>query len=163
IHFHGVHDIPNRVDGVPDITQPPIKPGKTYDYRFVAKTQSVGMYHSHYNAQKQVVNGLLGPFLVGEVPTPNNIRPTQEIPMVLNDAGSIGLSINGKSFPATAPIVANVGDWIEIHYMNEGLMVHPMHTHGFEQWVIARDGIKLDSPYYADTLNIAPGERFTVL
>ena len=40
--------------------------------------------------------------------------------MVLNDAGAIGFSLNGKSFPATAPIVGNRGDWIEIHYSNEG-------------------------------------------
>lgn len=163
IHFHGIQDTPNSVDGVPDITQPPIKPGKTYTYTFTAPTQSVGMYHSHYDAQKQVVNGLLGPFIVGDVPTPNGVKPTQEIPMVLNDAGTIGLSLNGKSFPATAPIVAKQGEWIEIHYMNEGLQIHPMHTHGFQQWVIARDGTKLDSPYYADTVTVAPGERYTVL
>ena len=71
--------------------------------------------------------------------------------MVLNDAGVIGLSLNGKSFPATAPIVAKVGDWIEVHYMNEGLQIHPMHLHEFPQLVIAKDGIPLDQPYYADT------------
>ncbi len=31
--------------------------------------------------------------------------------MMLNDAGTIGLSLNGKSFPATAPIVAKLGDY----------------------------------------------------
>ncbi len=30
--------------------------------------------------------------------------------MVLNDAGVIGLSLNGKSFPATAPVMAKVGE-----------------------------------------------------
>ena len=30
--------------------------------------------------------------------------------MVLNDAGVIGLSLNGKSFPATAPVIAKVGE-----------------------------------------------------
>jgi manganese oxidase len=49
--------------------------------------------------------------------------------MVLNDAGAIGLSLNGKSFPATEPITANVGDWTLVHYMNEGLQSHPMHPH----------------------------------
>ena len=29
--------------------------------------------------------------------------------MVLNDAGVIGFSLNGKSFPATAPIVVEPG------------------------------------------------------
>ena len=45
--------------------------------------------------------------------------------MVLNDAGVIGLTLNGKSFPATAPIVAKQGEWVEIHYLNEGLHAAP--------------------------------------
>ena len=32
--------------------------------------------------------------------------------MVLNDAGVIGLTLNGKSFPATEPIVLETGDWV---------------------------------------------------
>ena len=83
--------------------------------------------------------------------------------MVLNDAGVIGLSLDGKSFPATTPIVADVGDWIRVTYFNEGLQVHPMHLHGFEQIVFAKDGEPLDQPYAADTILVAPGERYTVL
>ena len=83
--------------------------------------------------------------------------------MVLNDAGTIGLSLNGKSFPATAPIVANQGDWILVHYLNEGLLSHPMHQHQFPQLVVAKDGIPLDEPYWVDTINVAPGERYTVI
>ena len=30
--------------------------------------------------------------------------------MVLNDAGVIGFSLNGKSFPATAPVIAKQGE-----------------------------------------------------
>ena len=66
--------------------------------------------------------------------------------MVVNDAGVIGLSLNGKSFPATAPIVADEGDWITVTYFNEGMQVHPMHLHGFEQIVYAKDGEPLDQP-----------------
>ena len=38
-----------------------------------------------------------------------------------------------------------------------------MHLHGFEQIVIAKDGEPLDTPYAADTILVAPGERYTVL
>ena len=69
VHFHGV-DIPNALDGVPDITQPPIKPGATYVYEWTTQdTPAVGMYHSHHNAQVQVPNGLFAAFLIGRVPT----------------------------------------------------------------------------------------------
>ena len=83
--------------------------------------------------------------------------------MVLNDAGVIGYSLNGKSFPATAPITASTGDWILVHYFNEGSQIHPMHLHQFDQVVVAKDGFPLDTPYLADTVNVAPGERYSVL
>ena len=83
--------------------------------------------------------------------------------MVLNDAGVIGLSLNGKSFPATEPYAVNNGDWILVHYLNEGMQTHPMHQHQFPQLVVAKDGIPLDNPYFADTVNVSPGERYSVL
>ena len=83
--------------------------------------------------------------------------------MVLNDAGAIGLSLNGKSFPATAPVMAAPGETVEIHYFNEGLQIHPMHLHGIPQLVVAKDGFPLPQPYTVDTLNVAPGERYTVI
>jgi FtsP/CotA-like multicopper oxidase with cupredoxin domain len=83
--------------------------------------------------------------------------------MVLNDAGVIGLSLNGKSFPATQPYTGNVGDWVLVNYFNEGTQIHPMHQHQFDQIVVAKDGFVLDAPYATDTINVAPGERYTVL
>src|ERR1044072_365050 len=129
------------MDGVPDITQEPIKPGATFAYEFTAQGPAVGMYHSHQNAVVQVPNGLAGAFLIGQEPTPGGVKVSQEIPMMLNDAGTIGLTLQGKSFPATAPIVTKLGDNIMIHYLNEGVMAHPMHLHGMIQTVIAKDGI----------------------
>jgi FtsP/CotA-like multicopper oxidase with cupredoxin domain len=163
IHFHGI-TVPNDMDGVPDITQAPVKPGETFTYDFVAaQSQEVGMYHSHHHAEHQVPDGLMGAFLVGSEPVPAGVTVAQQVPMVLNDAGVIGLSLNGKSFPATAPVVAKLGDWVEIQYMNEGLQIHPMHLHGMPQLVIAKDGYPVPAPYDVDTLDVAPGERYTVL
>ena len=95
--------------------------------------------------------------------TAADLEVAQEIPMVLNDAGTIGLSLNGKSFPATEPYVATEGDWLVYHYYNEGLQIHPMHQHGVPQLVVAKDGFPLPQPYFADTVNVAPGERYSVL
>jgi len=162
IHFHGI-TVPNAMDGVPDVTQPPVKPGESFTYDFVAAAgPEVGMYHSHHHAEHQVPDGLMGAFLVGEEPNEGNAI-SQELPMVLNDAGVIGLTLNGKSFPATAPVVAKLGDWVEIHYMNEGMQIHPMHLHGLPQLVVAKDGFPVPAPYKVDTLDVAPGERYTVL
>ena len=83
--------------------------------------------------------------------------------MVLNDAGVIGLSLNGKSFPATQPYTGKVGDTVMVNYFNEGLLAHPMHLHQPVGWIIAKDGKELLVPMPGDTINIAPGERYTVL
>jgi FtsP/CotA-like multicopper oxidase with cupredoxin domain len=173
IHVHGVN-VPNSMDGVAPITQNRVEPGESFTYAFTADEVSVAMYHAHHMADMTVPNGLLGMFYVGDVPMPAgqtigdevipaDLEVSQQIPMVLNDAGVIGLSLNGKSFPATAPVVGNRGDWVEITYANEGTQIHPMHLHQFDQIVVAKDGFTLDHPYVVDTLNVAPGERYTVL
>jgi len=176
VHWHGVRT-PNDQDGVAPITQDLIEPnGGTFTYEFTAEEDAIGMYHAHNHAQTQVVNGMFGVFRIGDNPIPYGATvsgvtlPTEEemnvvldIPMVLNDAGVIGLSLNGKSFPATEPMVVDQGDWVSLTYYNEGLQVHPMHLHQFPQLVYAKDGVPLDEPYWVDTLNVAPGERFTVL
>jgi FtsP/CotA-like multicopper oxidase with cupredoxin domain len=162
-HPHGVRRHPNAADGVGFITQDPIRPGETWTVEFVAEELSVGMYHGHDMGIHQVPNGLAGAFLVGEVPLPEGWEIVSEEVMFLNDAGNIGFSLNGKSFPATAPYVLEQGQAMMVHYMNEGLMSHPMHLHNNRQLVIAKDGFPLESPYYADTLSVAPGERYTVL
>ena len=33
MHWHGVR-LPNAMDGVPHLTQPPVAPGASFDYRF---------------------------------------------------------------------------------------------------------------------------------
>ncbi len=162
VHWHGLQ-VPNDMDGVSDVTQDPIKPGATFTYAFDATRQMVGWYHSHHDGTKQVTNGLYGAFIIGELPVPAGVKISQEIPMELQDTGTIGLTINGKSFPATAPIRAHLGDWVEIHYVNAGTQAHPMHLHGLDQLVIAKDGFPLPQPYRADTVEVAPGERYTVL
>ena len=161
IHFHGL-ELPNDQDGVPFITQPPVKPGQSYTYEFTVPNAGSHMYHSHHNAAKQVGLGLLGAFIV----EPKRARAIEKADvdyvMILND-GAHGYTFNGKSFPATEPIVAKLGQKVRIRYMNEGMMIHPMHLHGMHQTVIAKDGWDQPAPWKCDTLNIAPGERWDVI
>ena len=173
LHLHGVR-VPNAMDGVDPYTQKPIEPGATFTYEWTATEPSVGMYHSHHNAQVQVPNGLAGAILIGDWKTiamaaaggrtndANNVAE-QEVVMVLNDSGTIGLSLNGKSFPATSPYSLEIGESMVVHYYNEGNMTHPMHLHQPSGLVVAKDGKVLESPFWADTLNVAPGERWTVV
>jgi FtsP/CotA-like multicopper oxidase with cupredoxin domain len=166
IHFHGL-EVPVSQDGVPYVTNKgPVLPGESRDYIFTAQsTPATGMYHSHHDAEHQVPDGLVGAFLVGGEPIPGGFSapPQGNQMMVLNDAGAIGLSLNGKSFPATLPVMAKVGETVEVTYYNEGLQIHPMHLHGIPQTVIAQDGFPLPQPHQEDTVMVAPGQRVTVL
>ena len=62
IHFHGLIT-PNAMDGVPFITQLPVKPGQVFTYEFVARPAGTHMYHSHHGPD-QITKGLLGAFIV---------------------------------------------------------------------------------------------------
>ena len=166
IHFHGQR-LPNKMDGVPHITQDPIEPGASFTYEFVARTTGSHMYHSHHNATDQVGRGLLGAFIVQ--PKDPALRydqlygATQDIVWISNDTLG-GFTINGRGFPATAPIVAKVGEKIVVRFMNEGIMMHPWHLHGQPMRVVARDGYPLGSAAFTcDTLGVNPGERWDVV
>ncbi len=76
--------------------------------------------------------------------------------------------MNGKGWPdtmmdPTTSVNATVGQTVLVRLINTGYAVHSMHTHGFHFQVIGTDGRKLDSPYYKDTLLVAPGERYDVM
>jgi FtsP/CotA-like multicopper oxidase with cupredoxin domain len=166
IHFHG-QKLPNAMDGVPFLTQDPIAPGGTFSYEFEARTPGSHMYHSHHNATDQVGRGLLGAFIVQpRDPAQRYDRlynVSQDIIWISNDALG-GFTINGRGFPATAPIVATLGDTIAIRFMNEGNMMHPWHLHGMPMRVVARDGWPLGSAAFTcDTLGVNPGERWDVI
>ncbi|MBM3933772.1 MAG: copper oxidase [SAR202 cluster bacterium] len=158
IHFHGVK-VPNSMDGVPGITQPLVKPGESFTYEFTVTHTGTHMYHSHMNGANQISGGLMGAFIISSDQDP--LAAHEEL-MVVND-GPLGYTLNGKGFPATQPIVAKLGSEVRIRYMNEGLQIHPMHLHGMNQTVIAKDGILLKDPYEVNTLLVAPGETFDVI
>jgi len=180
LHFHGM-TVPNAQDGVPYVTQDAIMPGEYWTYEFTVKDPpGMYVYHSHFNSTEQVGAGLYGAFMVqpqggawpyraanvndqtGAVTMGAPVTIDDEQTLFLGD-GPLGYVLNGKSFPATTPIVANQGDWVLIHMANDGSMLHPMHLHGYHFEVVAQDGFPLENPYMADTLVVAPGQRFDVL
>ncbi len=163
VHFHG-QDVPNAMDGVPHFTQDPIMPGDSFTYEVTATPSGSHMYHSHHNATDQVGRGLLGAFIVQPRDAAQRYDrlygATQDIVWISNDTLG-GFTINGRGFPATAPIVAKLGDTIVIRFMNEGVMMHPWHLHGMPMRIVARDGYQLGSAAFTcDTLGVNPGERW---
>ncbi|QNG17848.1 multicopper oxidase family protein [Rhodococcus triatomae] len=61
LHWHGIR-IRNDMDGAAPVTQPPIRPGTTFDYSFVVPDPGTHWYHSHSGLQAD--RGLFGAFVV---------------------------------------------------------------------------------------------------
>jgi len=58
------------MDGVAGLTQPPIKPGESFNYQFTPPDSGTYWYHSHVNAYEQIGRGLYGPLIVDEADPP---------------------------------------------------------------------------------------------
>jgi FtsP/CotA-like multicopper oxidase with cupredoxin domain len=165
LHFHGV-TLPNEMDGVPYVTQPPIMPGGSWTYEFpIEDPPGYYDYHSHFNSTEQVDRGLYGALIVeppgGRWRDVYGVEPDVETTVFIGD-GTLGYNINGKGFPATLPAIAEQGEDVLYHMANEGQLLHPMHLHGFHFEVVGIDGFPLapDDRYMLDTLVVAPGARY---
>ncbi len=63
IHFHGIR-VPNAMDGVPGVTQLPIKPGEIFVYEFTPKDPGTYWFHPHIRGHEQLEKGLYGGIIV---------------------------------------------------------------------------------------------------
>ncbi len=78
MHWHGLF-LPNRMDGVPYLTQMPIKPGGKYLYKFPIVQHGTHWYHSHSKLQEQI--GMYGSFIMNK----RNEWDIPTIPVVLSE------------------------------------------------------------------------------
>lgn len=189
IHSHGLL-VPKRMDGVPpahgmahhdmDATEvmQPVKPGETFTYEYIARPAGTHFYHCHVDTNEHLNRGMAGALIViPRVPEPH---VHQEIVMLLQEwnsryaqTGQPGnprevydcdfFTINGKSFPETDQIKAQIGDVIRIRFINAGSQPHFMHLHGHTFLVTHKDGIPLVEPQEMDTVPVGPGERVDIL
>lgn len=65
VHWHGIR-LPNAMDGVPVLTQPPIAPGERFTYEFALPDAGTFFYHPHQRSHEQVARGLAGALIVEE-------------------------------------------------------------------------------------------------
>jgi FtsP/CotA-like multicopper oxidase with cupredoxin domain len=89
---------------------------------------------------------------------------TLDIGFGFYDGQPVGVwKINGRTFPDTPMQMVREGDLVKVTLVNRSLAEHPMHLHGHHMLVLGRDGRpSTGSPWWADTLNVAPGERYEV-
>ncbi|MBN8611552.1 MAG: copper oxidase [Deltaproteobacteria bacterium] len=154
IHWHGVV-LPNGMDGVSALNQPPIPPGETWTYEFDLRHPGTFMYHSHFDEMTQIALGCVGMFIVhpsrprGAWVDRDFVMMTHEWtidvgtsrpdPTAMNDFNV--LTFNGKIFPATQPLLVGTNERVRIRLGNLSPMDHhPIHIHGLWFEETATDG-----------------------
>jgi manganese oxidase len=178
IHWHGLH-VPNSMDGVPPLTQAPIEPGQTFTYEFPASHAGTFMYHSHLNSVEQIDRGLYGPLIIDPA-TPTRARFDKDFMMMLSawntnaaaggEHGGMNMdynyfTVNGKAFPANEPWMVREGDLVRVRLINISNVVHPMHLHGGDFTVVAKDGepIRPNLQQTMNTLAVNAGETYDIV
>jgi FtsP/CotA-like multicopper oxidase with cupredoxin domain len=81
VHWHGIR-LPNEMDGVPYVTQPPVEPGASFFYEFDLTDAGTFWYHPHIQSSEQVGRGLYGPLIVEER---EPVRVDRELVWMLDD------------------------------------------------------------------------------
>jgi FtsP/CotA-like multicopper oxidase with cupredoxin domain len=155
IHWHGQR-LPNGMDGVAGLTQPPIQPGKTFVYEFVAKRPGTFMYHPHADEMTQMAMGMMGFWvthpkakhpLIDEVDrdfvfllNAYDIEPGAYTPKIMTMLDFNLWSWNSRIFPGIDSLNVRQGDKVRIRMGNLTMTNHPMHVHGHEFVVTGTDG-----------------------
>ncbi|MGW3424069.1 multicopper oxidase family protein [Streptomyces phaeochromogenes] len=77
--------------------------------------------------------------------------------------GFVSSMINGRLYPAVPTLEVAEGDQVRVRIANRSVNDHPLHLHGHRVRVLSRGGESATgSPWWTDTLNIAPGEVFEI-
>jgi len=153
VHWHGVL-LPSGMDGVSGLTQPAIRPGKTFVYEFVLQRSGTFMYHPHADEMTQMAMGMMGMFIV-HPKDPRQMKVDRDFVFLLNaydvDPGSATPKVNtmldfnlwtwnSRAFPGIDPLVARTGDRVRIRMGNLTMTSHPIHLHGPHFEVTGTDG-----------------------
>ena len=177
IHWHGIRT-PNLMDGVPYITQPPVKSGSQHAYQFECADAGTYWYHPHFNSEGQIGRGLCGAIVVEE---DKPIEVDRDLVWVLSDwrisrdmklvedfgqlhdrshSGRLGnvSTVNGK---IESKINVRPGERLRLRIINTATA--RIFSPAFENlsgWIVALDGHPVEPrPIGQEKSYIAPGNR----
>ena len=181
VHWHGVR-LDNQFDGVPDVTQAPVPPGGSFDYRVHFRDAGIYWYHPHVREDIQQDLGLYGNILVAAPGAAWLPRVDREEVLALDD---IILDDQGLlPYGADAPTHALLGRWGNVFLVNgeprhaltvrrgdvvrfyltnvSNARVYNVAFGGALMKVVASDGGKFERESWAASVVIAPAERYVV-
>jgi hypothetical protein len=150
MHWHGF-DIPFDMDGGPGLSQDQISPGGRFVYEFTLQQEGTYFYHSHMAMQEML--GMIGAFIMHpkeayDPPVDKDfaiilqeyaILPNNPTPNTMNMEFN-WLTLNGKSGPASTPLIVRHGDRVRLRLINLGMDHHPVHLHGHQFVITGTEG-----------------------
>jgi len=156
-HWHGIR-LPNAMDGVPGLTQPPIRPGEQFVYEFTPPDAGTFWYHPHADSLQQLGRGMAGALIVEE---PQPVVVDRDVVWMLSDwrltgdaqiapgfgngmeaamAGRVGntVTINGR---LSQEVSVRAGERLRLRLVNAALArIMSLRFEGHRPVVIAIDG-----------------------
>lgn len=178
VHWHGIR-LPIAMDGVPGISQSPIKPGESFTYDFSPPDAGTFWYHPHADSLQQLGRGLSGVLIVEERLPPSVDR---DLVWLLADwrlddngriAGGFGntmdammsgrvgnlATLNGRLSQGEA---AQTGERVRLRLINGALArIMALRFEGHRPVVVALDGQPCD-PHEPDNGRILLGPAMRV-
>jgi FtsP/CotA-like multicopper oxidase with cupredoxin domain len=184
LHWHGVR-IDNSMDGVVGLTQKPVMPGASYDYRFKIPDAGLYLYHPYVApfTSEQFARGLYGLLIVDEPAPPQVDRDfalmiddwrLDEQGLMIQDfgnpadvggSGRIGAAITANAHPAPITEAFAPGSRIRLRLANVATARFMFVTfEGFKPLIMAIDGQPCD-PFepVRRTIPVGPGARFDLM
>ncbi len=173
VHFHGLR-LDSMMDGAANHGDS-IRPGESFEARFIARDPGVFWYHPHVHADEQIERGMYGVLVVRD----RAAEPGERI-FVLDDvnveggeivvtptmedleAGRVGdrLLVNGGEPASLLVAPGSVERWTFISAANARHLVLRLEGSTFD--IVAGDAFTLPVRRPATELLIAPGERWTI-
>jgi FtsP/CotA-like multicopper oxidase with cupredoxin domain len=157
VHWHGIR-LPNAMDGVPGLTQPPIKPGEQFVYEFTPPDAGTFWYHPHADSLQQLGRGMAGALIVEE---PEPVPVDRDILWMLSDwrltsgaqiasgfgnameagmSGRVGNTVTLNS-AVSEDVLVRAGERIRLRLVNAALArIMALRFEGHRPLVIAIDG-----------------------
>jgi FtsP/CotA-like multicopper oxidase with cupredoxin domain len=184
VHWHGLR-VPNSMDGVPHVTQAPIRPGETFLYEFPLPDAGTYWYHPHLASYEQVARGLYGLLIVEER---EPITVDRDVAWVLSDfrlnrdasqrddfgslfdlthGGRVGntVTVNGAYTLKGGTFAVRSGERIRLRLVNAAAArIFVLRFEGHEPRVIACDGHAVEPHVpHGGRVVLAPGMRADVV
>jgi len=150
MHWHGL-ELPFAMDGSAGLSQDAIPPGGRFIYEFTLQQEGTYFYHSHMAMQEMM--GMIGAFII-HPKQPYNPVVDKDFVIILQEYAILPnnptpnsmnmeynwLTFNGKSAPATTPLIVRQGDHVRLRIINLGMDHHPIHLHGHQFVITGTEG-----------------------